>query len=114
MRSPKMKRLSLLFFALLVFLVSCSSPQPAPPAETPKPSPAPAPVADAGPLGAMPAPADNPMTPEKIELGKKLFFDKRLSKTGKMSCETCHVPEKGWADGQALSAKFDGSMNTRH
>jgi cytochrome c peroxidase len=31
-----------------------------------------------------------------------------------MSCETCHQPEKGWTDGKALSAKFDGSMNTRH
>jgi cytochrome c peroxidase len=62
----------------------------------------------------MAVPADNPMTPEKIALGKQLFFDTRLSKTGKMSCETCHLPEKGWADGKALSAKFDGSMNTRH
>jgi cytochrome c peroxidase len=31
-----------------------------------------------------------------------------------MSCETCHVPEKGWTDGLALSPKFDGSANTRH
>jgi cytochrome c peroxidase len=59
-------------------------------------------------------PAENPITPEKVELGKKLFFDTRLSKDGKMSCETCHLPDKGWADGKALSARFDGSMNTRH
>jgi cytochrome c peroxidase len=31
-----------------------------------------------------------------------------------MSCESCHLPDKGWADGNALSTKFDGSMNTRH
>jgi len=31
-----------------------------------------------------------------------------------MSCETCHLPEKGWTDGNAVSARFDGSMNTRH
>jgi cytochrome c peroxidase len=31
-----------------------------------------------------------------------------------MSCETCHVPEKGWTDGLKLSPKFDGSLNTRH
>ena len=44
-------------------------------------------------------PADNPMTAGKIKLGEQLFFDKRLSKTKAMSCETCHVPEKGWTDG---------------
>jgi len=62
----------------------------------------------------MEVPADNPITTGKLKLGEQLFFDKRLSKTGKMSCETCHVPEKGWADGLALSPKFDGSVNTRH
>jgi cytochrome c peroxidase len=59
-------------------------------------------------------PADNPMTPGKIALGEQLFFDKRLSKSKTMSCETCHVPEKGWTDGQKLSKKDDGSMNVRH
>jgi cytochrome c peroxidase len=59
-------------------------------------------------------PDDNPITAGKIALGQQLFFDTRLSKTGKMSCETCHVPEKGWTDGLKLSPKFDGSMNTRH
>jgi cytochrome c peroxidase len=60
------------------------------------------------------APADNPMTPAKIKLGEQLFFDKRLSKTKAMSCETCHVPEKGWTDGLKVSPKFDGSMNIRN
>jgi cytochrome c peroxidase len=59
-------------------------------------------------------PADNTLTAGKLALGEKLFFDKRLSKTKQMSCETCHVPEKGWTDGLALSPKFDGSLNTRH
>jgi cytochrome c peroxidase len=59
-------------------------------------------------------PPDNPMTPGKIALGEQLFFDTRLSRTKKMSCETCHVPEKGWTDGLALSPRFDGSINTRH
>lgn len=63
---------------------------------------------------AIPVPADNPMTAARIALGKQLFFDMRLSRTKKMSCETCHVPEKGWTDGLALSPRFDGSMNTRH
>jgi cytochrome c peroxidase len=62
----------------------------------------------------MSVPADNPMTEGKIRLGEQLFFDKRLSKTKAMSCETCHVPEKGWTDQLAFSPKFDGSLNVRH
>jgi len=62
----------------------------------------------------VPVPPDNPMTEARIKLGEQLFFDKRLSKTKAMSCETCHVPEKGWTDGQKLSTKADGSVNTRH
>ena len=62
----------------------------------------------------IPVPPDNPMTAARIALGKQLFFDQRLSSTKKMSCETCHVPEKGWTDGLALSPKFDGVPNTRH
>ncbi len=45
-----------------------------------------------------PQPADNPLTPEKIALGKKLFFDPRLSGDGNMSCATCHNPMFGWSD----------------
>jgi cytochrome c peroxidase len=59
-------------------------------------------------------PADNALTPGRIRLGEQLFFDKRLSKTKAMSCETCHVPEKGWTDGLPFSKKFDGSLNRRH
>src|SRR5437870_6836388 len=113
-----MKSVKILALALLVFAASCSNNSEKPasqPAVAPAaPAAPPAPKPDAGPLGEMAVPADNPITPDKAELGKKLFFDTRLSKTGKMSCETCHLPEKGWADGQALSTKFDGSLNTRH
>ncbi len=62
----------------------------------------------------VPAPSENPITPGKIKLGEQLFFDKRLSRAKDMSCETCHIPEKGWADGQAFSKRFDGTVNTRH
>src|SRR5580658_3951385 len=58
--------------------------------------------------------ADNPMTPEKVWLGRELFFDKRLSKDGAFSCETCHLHDKGWTDGLALSKKDDGGMNVRN
>jgi cytochrome c peroxidase len=108
-----MKSWKMLVLALVLISASCAPAEK--PAETPAaPAAAPAAKPDPGPLGEMPVPADNPMTAEKIELGKKLFFDTRLSKTGKMSCETCHLPEKGWTDGKAISTRFDGSMNTRH
>lgn len=47
-----------------------------------------------------PTPKDNPLTPAKVELGKMLFFDPRLSGDGNMSCASCHSPLFGWSDGQ--------------
>jgi cytochrome c peroxidase len=47
----------------------------------------------------MPIPADNPMTEEKVALGRQLFFDERLSADGSRSCYSCHVCEKGLTDG---------------
>lgn len=46
---------------------------------------------------AIPAPLDNPLTPERIALGEALFFDPRLSGKNEMSCASCHQPDKGWA-----------------
>ncbi|MBK8253054.1 MAG: c-type cytochrome [Polyangiaceae bacterium] len=88
---------------------SASAAKPLPPMPTPDPVPA-APAY----AGEMKIPADNPMTPAKIMLGKQLFFDKRLSKDGSAACLTCHLPEKGWTDGEKLSKKVGGAMNTRH
>jgi cytochrome c peroxidase len=55
------------------------------------------------PLASLPeaarAPDDNPTTPEKAELGKQLFFDPRLSGDNTLSCASCHLPEKAFADG---------------
>lgn len=48
---------------------------------------------------AMAVPADNPLTPEKVALGRQLFFDERLSVDGTRSCYACHVCEKGLTDG---------------
>ena len=52
---------------------------------------------------AMPIPGDNPLTPEKVALGRQLFFDERLSGDGTRSCYSCHVCEKGLTDGIAKS-----------
>ena len=54
------------------------------------------------------APKDNPTTPAKVQLGKKLFFDPRLSGDNKMSCATCHMPDKAYGDGLALSPGAGG------
>ncbi|MDA7978311.1 MAG: cytochrome-c peroxidase [Pirellulales bacterium] len=48
-------------------------------------------------------PADNPMSVEKVELGKQLFFDPRLSRDDTVSCATCHDPNKGWSNGEAFA-----------
>ena len=69
------------------------------------------------PLGLppVPVPADNPMTAAKIALGEKLYFDKRLSKDGTLSCATCHDPAMAWAEHEPTStgiATQAGSMNS--
>jgi cytochrome c peroxidase len=46
-----------------------------------------------------PAPADNAITPARVELGKMLFFDPRLSGSQWISCASCHNPALGWSDG---------------
>jgi cytochrome c peroxidase len=79
----------------------------------PKPAAEPAPAATSM-LPDMDVPTDNPITPEKIELGKQLFFDTRISDNGEFSCENCHLPEMGWGDGLALSINAAGNTNTRH
>ncbi len=69
---------------------------------------------DIGPLPAVPIPADNPQTRAKIELGKMLFFDNRLSGDHSMSCATCHDPKKGYADGLKRAVGFGGKELGRH
>lgn len=58
--------------------------------------PAQAPPAELLGLPAMEIPADNPLTARKAALGRKLFFDRRLSPNGTMSCAMCHIPEQGF------------------
>src|SRR6185437_3460417 len=50
----------------------------------------------------IPFPKENSYTPEKAALGKKLYFDTRLSVTSAQSCASCHSPGFGWGDGLAL------------
>ncbi len=58
-------------------------------------------------------PPDNPMSHEKVELGRHLFYDKRLSSDASMSCATCHQQEKAFTDGKARSEGIDGTLGGR-
>jgi len=51
----------------------------------------------------LPAPETNPLTAAKIELGRRLFFDRRLSNDGSVSCSSCHDPERAFSDGRAIA-----------
>ncbi len=59
-------------------------------------------------------PRDNPMSAEKVELGRHLFYDTRLSINGTTSCATCHLPDKAFADGKALPEGATGSTLVRN
>lgn len=58
-------------------------------------------------------PEDNPHLEEKVELGKQLYFDKRLSKDNTVSCATCHDPEKGWSNGEPFATGVRGQVGGR-
>ena len=63
----------------------------------------------------MPAvPADNPMSVAKVELGRHLFYDLRLSGNGQQSCATCHQQEKAFTDGLTTSAGSTGEDHPRN
>jgi cytochrome c peroxidase len=66
------------------------------------------------PLGPVPVPADNAMTPEKIELGKMLYFDPRLSGDSSIACAKCHDPAKGFSNGLQMSDAYPGTKHWRH
>lgn len=66
------------------------------------------------PFKDVPVPEQNPQTPAKVELGKKLFFDRRLSGDGTTNCGTCHVPEQGYSDGLEISLHYPTTRNWRN
>jgi len=59
-------------------------------------------------------PPENPVTPEKVALGRRLYFDKRLSKDGTVSCATCHDPAKGFSDGKKVAEGIGGKKGARN
>jgi cytochrome c peroxidase len=126
---------SLIILAVVTFAACKTAETPAPaakpvePAATPAPAPTPPPPAPEPKIELPPAPAlpklpaglpeqaaqtENPTTPEKAELGFKLFFDKRVSKDGSMACVQCHEIARAWTAAAALDAKVGGAMNKRN
>lgn len=64
-----------------------------------------------------PAPAvpeDNPLTPEKVELGRFLFYDPRLSTNQTQSCASCHRQEKAFSDGRQVAVGSTGEVHPRN
>ena len=59
-------------------------------------------------------PPDNPMTMAKVELGRHLFYDARLSVTGQMSCATCHQQARAFTEPRERSVGATGEMHTRN
>ncbi len=75
-------------------------------------------AAEPRPLAQLPpiervTPGDNPSTPEKIELGKMLFFDPRLAGDSSISCSKCHDPAKGFSNAAQLSDAYPGTKHWR-
>src|SRR5215470_16104968 len=74
-------------------------------------------AAIAMPLGLdlyLPAPEDNLLTAGKIELGRRLFFDRRLSRDGSVACSSCHDPERAYSDGRAIAVGVFGRKGRRN
>jgi cytochrome c peroxidase len=79
--------------------------------DLPPPPPVPDPPRGLPPT---PSPDHNPTTAEKVELGRLLFFEPRLSASGAMSCASCHQPEHGFASPDKRSKIATGQLNLRH
>lgn len=71
-------------------------------------------AADPAGFPAIKHPKDNETTPEKVALGKQLYFDGRLSADNKVSCATCHDPAKGFSNGDQFATGIEGKKGGRN
>jgi cytochrome c peroxidase len=62
----------------------------------------------------LPVPTENRLTAEKVALGRRLFFEKRLSRDGRVACASCHKPDHGFADDRSVSIGVDGRAGHRN
>ena len=66
------------------------------------------------PLPPVPEPPDNPITKEKSELGKLLFFDPKLTGDASLGCADCHDPKQGWGFNDPISRGYPGAVHWRN
>jgi cytochrome c peroxidase len=62
----------------------------------------------------VPVPEDNPLTAEKVALGRRLFHDPRLSRDGTIACTTCHDPARAFTDGRPVAVGVSGRQGRRN
>ncbi len=62
----------------------------------------------------LPFPEENPITSEKIELGRRLFHDRRLSRDRSISCASCHDPERAFSDDRTVAVGVFGRRGNRN
>ncbi|EDM45520.1 cytochrome C peroxidase [unidentified eubacterium SCB49] len=98
----------------LALLTSCGSDESDPVAYVPTPAQIDTPLIFQQLLPAAVIPEDNPLTEEGIALGKRLFYDTRLSLDNSISCASCHKPQEGFSDNNAVSLGVDGTPGTRN
>ena len=97
--------------AALATLVAACGADATPPTETHMSQPA---IAVPPGFPAFMAPSDNAPTPERVALGRLLFYDERLSRTQEISCSDCHVEAHAFADPNRVSSGVDGQTGTRN
>jgi cytochrome c peroxidase len=61
-----------------------------------------------------PVPETNPLTPETIALGRRLFFDRRLSRDGTIACASCHDPQRAFTNARPVAVGIGGRVGTRN
>lgn len=62
----------------------------------------------------LPVPENNPLTAKTIALGRRLFFDRRLSRDGSVACSSCHDPERAFSDGRPIAIGISGRKGRRN
>jgi cytochrome c peroxidase len=105
--SPAAALRSIATVATLSLAVSCG---PADPNDAPVGYPFNLPAGLSEPL----VPRDNPMSADKVRLGRRLFYDRRLSLNQTQSCGSCHLPSKGFADGLTVALGSTGQHTPRN